>query len=197
MCVLGRVLTAVTCAIALAGCATPSDRLPTAEAGGFDRFGLDGKVSWRAPDQRGRASLIWNEAPPRTRLVISGPFGAGTAVLEEGAEGARLELGERTARDVDAGRLLERELGLRLPVREARDWIRGRPSSEAAVVTARDEAGRILTLEEAGWSVRFDRYTVVDGFLLPGRVDMERGGYRLRFVATRWRPGLAEFPADA
>jgi len=192
-----RALAALACAVVLGGCATPADPLPSVEAGELDRFGLDGKVSWRAPDQRGRASLIWNEAPPRTRLVISGPFGAGTAVLEESVEGARLDLGERTARDIDAARLLERELGLRLPVREARDWIRGRPSTEAAVVTARDDAGRIVTLEEAGWSVRFDRYTVVDGFLLPGRVDMEREGYRLRFVATRWRPGLAEFPVDA
>ena len=192
-----RALAALACAVVLVGCATPADPLPSGEAGELDRFGLDGKVSWRAPDQRGRASLIWNEAPPRTRLVISGPFGAGTAVLEESAEGARLDLGERTARDIDAARLLERELGLRLPVREVRDWIRGRPSTEAAVVTARDDAGRIVALEEAGWSVRFDRYTVVDGFLLPGRVDMEREGYRLRFVATRWRPGLPEFPIDA
>lgn len=179
------------------GCASAPEVRTVLGGAELDRFRLDGKVSWRAPDRRGRASLIWNETPQRTRLVISGPFGSGTAVLEEDREGASLEFGDRVTRDVDAGRLLERELGLRLPVREVRDWIRGRPGSKGAVVIARDQDGRILALEEAGWAVRFDRYAVVDGLQLPGRVDMEQGAYALRFVATRWRLGSAEFPDDA
>ena len=181
----------------LFGCASAPEVRTAPGSAAADLFRLDGKVSWRAPDRRGRASLIWNEAPQRTRLVISGPFGSGTAVLKEDTNGASLEFGDRVTHDVDAGRLLERELGLRLPVREVRDWIRGRPGSKGAVVIARDQDGRIVELEEAGWAVRFDRYSIVDGIQLPGRVVMEQGAYALRFVATRWRLGSAEFPDGA
>ena len=198
--VIGRLIAALSGAALLYGCASLVEPDSGAISGPgpaeLDSFRLDGKVSWRAPDRRGRASLTWDEALGRTRMVISGPFGSGTAVLEEDLDGARLQLGDRIARDIDAGRLLERELGLRLPVRAARDWVLGRPSSKEAVVTMWEEGGQIGALEEAGWSVRFERYTLVEGFILPGRIEMKRGAYVVRFVATRWRPGRAEFAAD-
>ena len=181
----------------LAGCARlpPAAERDDALAQALPRFSVDGKVAWRSPEDAGRATLSWSQDGPRARLVLSGPFGAGAAVLEDDGDGARLAIGDREHRAAEAGALLEAELGLPLPVREARHWVLGTVAPGPARVLRRDPAGRPARIEQAGWTVAFEERRSVDGFALPRRVEMSRGSLRLRFVATRWRPLVADFPA--
>ena len=168
-----------------------------ASAAGLERFSVDGKVSWRGAGRSGRASVSWAQDATRGRLVLSGPFGAGAAVLEASEDGARLRLGDDVRFARDAASLLETELGLPLPVAEARHWVVGATAPGEAAVLERDDDGRLHVIEQAGWRVVFDRHRSVDGLALPGRVEMRRDDLRLLFVATRWRPAVAEFPEDA
>ena len=180
----------------LAGCVGPG---PLPEAGdrpapGLERFRVDGKVAWRHPRDSGRAAVEWTQAGERTRLLVTGPFGTGAAVLRIDAGGAELEAGDRLRSAADAEVLLATELGLPLPVTRARWWILGVPAPGPGGVTERDEEGRPRTLEQAGWRIRIERWTAVDGIALPSRMEMVRDELRVLFVATRWRPGVAEFP---
>lgn len=181
--------------LASAAC-TPLDPEATdgdALAAGLAVYSVDGKVSWRAPEDRGRATVSWAQRGDRARIVLSGPFGAGAAVLEEDASGARLHLGEEVRVAGDAGLLLETELGIPLPVAQARHWVLGTLAPGPGRVTARDAVGRPARIEQAGWEITFERHRSVEGFALPGRIEMDRGAMRLVFVATRWRPLVAEF----
>lgn len=178
------------------GCASlrPEATGADAAATGLAVYSVDGKVSWRAPDDRGRATVSWSQTPARARIVLSGPFGAGAAVLEEDASGARLELGEETRRAPDAGSLLAAELGIPLPVAQARHWVLGTLAPGPGRVTARDADERLTRIEQDGWEIAFARHRSVDGYALPGRIEMVRGPLRLVFVATRWRPLVADLP---
>jgi len=195
----GVLLVALAALSALSGCAiqAPAVRDDDAAAAALGRFTVAGKVGWQAPDGSGRAGITWVQDDRRARLVITGPLGAGAVVLEDDADGARLLIGQEVRRGVDARSLLEAELGLPLPVAQARFWVRGVVAPGRREVLARDEAGRVSELEQAGWNVRFERWRSVDGFALPTRVVMRAGTLQLRFVATRWQPLVAEFPARA
>jgi outer membrane biogenesis lipoprotein LolB len=121
-----RLFSALVLAALLAGCthlrpATEDDSSP----GGLEHFSVDGKVSWRGAGRSGRASVSWTQDSTRGRLVLSGPFGTGAAVLEAGAGSARLQIGDDVRVARDAASLLESELGLPLPVAEARHWVVG------------------------------------------------------------------------
>lgn len=193
-----RLLGLLCVLLAGAGC-TPL-RSPTtgddALAAGLAVYSVDGKVAWRAPEDRGRATLSWAQTPERTRIVLSGPFGAGAAVLEEGPDGAVLRLGEEVRTAAAAGTLLEAELGIPLPVAQARHWVLGMLAPGAGHVAERDESGRPARIEQAGWDIVFARRRSVDGFALPGRIEMVRGDVRVLFVATRWRPLVVDFPVE-
>ena len=138
--------------------------------------------------------MEWSQDGERARLLVTGPFGSGAAVLRIDADGAELETGDRVRAAADAESLLASELGMPLPVTRARWWILGVPAPGPGGVTERDEEGRPRTLEQAGWRIRIERWTGVDGIALPVRMEMVRGDLRVLFVATRWQPGLAEFP---
>ncbi|MDZ7826160.1 MAG: outer membrane lipoprotein LolB [Gammaproteobacteria bacterium] len=126
---------------------------------------------------------------------LTGPFGTGAAVLRVDADGAELETGERVRAAADAESLLTSELGMPLPVTRARWWILGVPRSRSRRRDSSwDRDGRPQLLEQAGWRIRIERWTAVDGIALPVRMEMVRGDLRVLFVATRWQPGVAEFP---
>jgi outer membrane lipoprotein LolB len=181
-----------------AGCAPlrPAATDEDALAAGLPVYSVDGKVSWRAPEGAGRAAVSWAQTRDRARMVLSGPFGAGAAVLEEDSSGARLRVGEQRRTAPDAGTLIERELGIPLPVAQARHWVLGTLAPGRGRVVERDAAGRPARIEQAGWQVAFERRRSVDGFALPGRIEMTHGDVRLLFVATRWRPLVADFPVE-
>jgi outer membrane lipoprotein LolB len=183
----------------LGGCAArgPAPAADDALARGLDAFTVDGKVAWRHPEDDGRASVHWVQRDPRSRLVVAGPFGAGAAVLEAGRGDAVLVAGDVRRAGRDAGALLEAALGLPLPVAAARWWVLGVPAPGRHRMLEADEAGRPRAFEQRGWTVRVVRRTAVDGLALPQRLDMRRGEVELRFVATRWQPGVAVFPPTA
>jgi outer membrane lipoprotein LolB len=178
----------------LAGCATPGPAPGDRTAPALERFRVDGKVAWRHPQDNGRTAVEWTQDGERARLLVTGPFGTGAAVLRMDADGAELEAGDRRRSAANAETLLATELGMPLPVARARWWILGVPAPGFGAVTERDEDGRPRTLEQGGWRIRIERWTSVDGIALPVRMEMIRGELRVLFVATRWQPGVAEFP---
>ena len=173
-------------ALALGACSSvpPAVFEPTLDAP--RPFTVTGKVSWQAPADRGRASVEWSDdAAGSRRLVLTGPFGAGAAVLEEDARGARLTRGDEVLEAADAEGLLRGVLAVPLPLREARYWLLGLPAPGEHRIAERDEAGRPRCLAQAGWEIEFVRWQSVDGRSLPARLDIAGADVELRFVATR------------
>jgi outer membrane lipoprotein LolB len=87
---------------------------------------------------------------------------------------------EYSARDAEA--LTEEVLGFRLPLSGLADWIRGRPSDEAAAKVERDEQGRLRALEERGWKIEYQEY---EG-KLPSRMRLTYPDIELRLAISRW-----------
>ena len=92
------------------------------------------------------------------------------------------------ARDADA--LLQQVAGWQLPVTGLRYWIRGLPAPAAAKAQARrDESGRLSQLTQSGWTIKYNRYQLVNGISLPGKLQLLHDGISVRIVVDKWELG--------
>ena len=50
-----------------------------------------------------------------------------------------------------------------------------------------DEAGLLISLEQFGWQIDFNRYTSDSGVALPIRLDARQTDYRVKLAISRWQ----------
>lgn len=195
-----RVSAALVLALALGGCAgTPSNPLDGApgqarDAAAFTlaQWSAVGRILLRTPEESWHATLDWRQTGDNYHIRLTAPLGQGTVELDGGPWGVSLRTRDdeapRHARDPET--LLLDTLGWRVPVAGLRYWILGLPDPRAAIDHARrDAAGRLETLGQSGWSVRYPRYDTATRPVLPAKVYLEHPRFTVRIVVTRWVPG--------
>ncbi|CAG2139459.1 Outer-membrane lipoprotein LolB [Cupriavidus yeoncheonensis] len=131
-------------------------------------------------DEGVQGSFRWEEQGRNVRLDLLSPLGQTLAVVTATPSGATLDLPNkppRNAPEVDS--LLEDALGFALPVAGMRDWLHGRPSAGRPANATRDAQGRLATLAQDGWSVRYVAWqdapaSAQTTAARPRRIDLER-----------------------
>lgn len=131
-------------------------------------------------DEGVQGSFRWEEQGRNVRLDLLSPLGQTLAVVTATPSGATLDLPNkppRNAPEVDS--LLEDALGFALPVSGMRDWLHGRPAQGSPARATRDTEGRLATLSQNGWNVRYVAWQDVRpgtqaAAALPRRIDLER-----------------------
>ena len=154
-------------------------------------FALKGRLAVAAGEEGFSAGLRWTQHDHEALIDLDGPLGVGGLRLR--AAGETLELvgarGERL--DGEAARAeLERRLGFPLPLAALRYWVRGVPDpARRADEQLAPDGSRLLALEQDGWRVEYPAY-VEDPAAgpLPRRLNVARGGARLRLVVESWSP---------
>ncbi|QRQ87090.1 outer membrane lipoprotein LolB [Cupriavidus oxalaticus] len=142
----------------------------------YQRYGRDEGVT---------GSFRWEEQGRNVRLDLVSPLGQTLAVVTATPSGATLDLPNqppRNAPEVDT--LMEEALGFALPVAGMRDWLHGRAAQGSPASTTRDEQGRLSTLAQNGWTVRYVAWqdtqppttatTATTTAALPRRIDLAR-----------------------
>ena len=177
--------------LSLAGCASIPAPRSGQPATALSAWQLNGRVSLTRGEEGWHASLRWQEQDDSYFLKISGPLGQGGFQMNGDGHGVVLvDADGRTfaARNADA--LLQQVTGWQLPVVGLRYWIRGLPAPEAGEVQAsRDEAGRLSSLTQSGWVINYNRYQLVDGIYLPGKLQLLHDDISVRIVVDKWELG--------
>ena len=184
-----RALTLVGCC-ALAACATTRAPTPTVEwlarvrelqnAGDWQ---LDGRAAVALGTQGWQATLNWRQAQTIAEVHLSGPFGIGAMVLKQTPEG--LSLNGAPPSDAVLSQVQEK-LGFDPPIENLHYWLLGVPDPGSTYDVSRNEQDRAKSLNQAGWSIAYDRYMPVGGDLLPARLVLVRDAVRVRIVIDRW-----------
>ncbi|MGO4326447.1 lipoprotein insertase outer membrane protein LolB [Cupriavidus sp. 2TAF22] len=123
-----------------------------------------------------QGSFQWHEQGRNVRLDLISPLGQTLAVVTSTPSGATLDLpnqAPRNAPEVDS--LLEQALGFSLPVAGMRDWLHARPAPGSPSRTTRDDSGRLATLAQNGWTVRYVAWQE-SAAQQPRRIDLARDG---------------------
>jgi outer membrane lipoprotein LolB len=181
-------------ALGLGGCAlmTPPGGRPSEEAWVARRAELARLDHWllQARIASGRigwsGNLHWRQDAGHFDIRISGPLGSGTVQ-------ARGHLGEveiRTARETVVTQepevLLREALGWSLPLQHLRYWAVGVPSPDTPAVVRLDAAGRLQSLEQAGWRLEYTEYGFYQHYELPRRFILEDADNYFRVVVDGW-----------
>ena len=186
----------------LAGCAVLPERVPSTDPEAtwtlrqtllaqIDTWTLRGRVALRSGDEGGQASLQWKRQAETQRIELAGPIGSGRVRLTQNRFGAELrDARDRVYRDSSLQRLLLRRVGWDLPFDDMNYWVLGLPAPGGITRSELDAWGRLATLEQAGWEVRFLDYTKQGQFELPSQLVVRRTGtttpVEARLIIETW-----------
>lgn len=152
-----------------------------------DRWTLEGRLAIRDGDDGGSGKLRWQAEPGGSRLDFHGALGRGAWRLIVSPGEAVLTMADGAVyRAASVDRLVTEQIGWQVPVAELSWWIRGLAAPGGRAARALGASGELLELQQAGWSIEFNRYRVFDEELMPGRVVAKRGERLVKFVVGDW-----------
>lgn len=151
-------------------------------------WALDGRLAVSGPDDGGSGTLAWSVRGDDYRFEVQAPVTGKTWVLSGDARHARIDgLAPNPLRGDDATRLVERELGWKLPVAQFGAWVRGlRAAGSRAELEFRPDGLPSLLVQD-GWRVEYVDYFDDQDPPLPRRVFASHGDYKVRLAVQRWR----------
>ena len=185
----------------LAGCETlpelaPSDREAAwrAHASDLSRFRswtLLGSLAVRSGGEASRVAIRWRQERDAYFLRLTAPFGAGLLDVEGSAAGVEARFADgRRARAASPEALLESEIGWSMPLEALRYWIVGAPAPGGAPARIElDGRGRLARLEQAGWTVIYERYAALPDLALPDRIRLSNAAVTAAVAVRRWTAG--------
>jgi outer membrane lipoprotein LolB len=178
-------------AVALAAC-TSLPRGPGGQAltpDQLEAFQLAGSIGLRVQKESFPGRVRWTHEAARDELWFYSPVGTTVAHLVQTPDGALLvnSKGEEF-RAASLESLAADVLGWDLPLQGLPYWVRGVPwpagSDEARI--QRDERGRIVSLQQAGWTVTYLAWFGDAANALPARIDVVGERLSLRLAVQRW-----------
>lgn len=153
----------------------------------LEHFTVAGRLGIQAGRDGWHVSLHWRQDGGHFHIVLSAPLGQGSAQLEgDGREVVLTTADGRRWTAADAESLTAQIVGTPLPVSGLRYWVRGLPVPEVAAVRELDAEGRLASLEQDGWHIRYRGYQAVAGRELPSKLFMENAEYKVRLVVDTW-----------
>lgn len=149
---------------------------------------LTGRISLATEEDAWHGTLDWRQLRKRYQIGLTGPFGHGAVQVAGNEGGVEMRTAEGGVfQDSNPDALIARELGVALPVRALRYWVRGLPVPDLPVELVFDDAtGEISQMTQAGWVIDFRSRVVASGLAMPKKVFAEREGVRLRLSIGRW-----------
>lgn len=148
------------------------------------QFEIAGRLAARYGEESFTGNFAWRHAAAADEMLITSPLGQGVARIVRSGDAVTLSTAEpREYRAADAESLTEQVLGFRLPLAGLADWVRARPSADVPARTEPGPDGKLLKLEQAGWSIEYQEYSGS----LPARMRLLYPGIELRLAISQWK----------
>lgn len=190
-------------ALILSACSTLPEQLPVEESwqarqdelSGVQHWFVTGRVAIKNDTESWHVNLLWLQQADDYQIRLFGPFGAGQVQLKGNANGAELLTSDNEsyfANDVDL--LLYEKTGVKMPVSELRYWMLGLPAPNGQDKKQLNQDGRLISLQQSDWKVRYKRYTAVNGLALPKKIFARKHNLDVRVVIDEWKLGV---PTDS
>ncbi len=162
-------------------------------------WNIQGRLAMRTAEEGWQASLDWMREGGRHRIDLTGPLGRGHLRLTRDEQGAELrDADQHRWRAENPEQLLYRVTGWQVPLDGLNYWVLGLPWPGSAADQELDPQGRLKSLVQSGWDVRFMEYTRYGSLELPSKLFIKRhdGGMNdgpanhatleVRLVIERW-----------
>ena len=155
----------------------------------FQNWSMLGVLAVRSGGDASRVTMRWRQTRDSYLVRFMGPLGVGLLEIEGSATGAEARYPNgRRASAASPEVLLEREIGWSVPLRGLRYWIVGTPAPDGTTSKLElDDHGRLARLEQAGWTVVYERYGGLDDLALPERIRFSNASVDATVIVRRWK----------
>jgi outer membrane lipoprotein LolB len=153
---------------------------------------LTGRLAVRNGNEAWNINLDWQQKGDDYQIQLNGPFGAGKVRLVGNTDGVVLRDSDNQTFYADKPEnLLQERTGVTMPVEGMRYWIVGLSTPQQTKPPKLDLQGRIASLEDNHWRVKFRRYTEVSGLQLPDKIFISKPDQdiNVRLVVDEWKLG--------
>ena len=135
---------------------------------------IQGRLVLRSGKEGGQMSLHWLRDGENDVIDLSGPLGKRLLRLSQNPYGAELRDAEQKIyRAENAQALLFNITGWHIPLAGLHYWILGLPVPGLPERHELDERGRLKSLAQSGWEIRFLDYARYNGEELPRRLVLQ------------------------
>lgn len=185
-------------AVLLSACAVSpiqSDTSPQwqarlAELEAVARWTLNGRVSVYDGQQAWHANLMWLQEGSAFDVRFNGPLASGALHLFGNETETTLQLPDQVIHVAPTPEiLLQRELGLWLPVGHLKYWLLSRPDPAYPLAGEWDQAGRLVRMFQDGWEIEYREYMDATIPVLPRKIEITHEQLRVKIVIDQWRLG--------
>ena len=134
-----------------------------------DTWSANGKFSYRNPENRDSGQFYWNQSGEDYLLRLVGPFGVGTAEVEQIAGSLTIRSRGETYQGEVTDQLLLELTGISVPLNQLSNIL----------------MGDYQALQNA-WRVEYQTAMEVEDYLLPERLTLTSGDQELLIFISRW-----------
>ncbi len=181
-------LTACSLLAPKSGDADPAWQARRAQLELIQQFTVQARVSSGLFGVKG--NLHWRQRPDDFEMRFSGPLGANAVSISGNADEVAIRTAQDSFRTTDPETFLHDRLGWTFPVRQLRWWVLGAPAPGSEAQWELDTGGRVLTLEQDGWTLEFDEYQFVEqtaGTMeLPRKFELANNQVTIKVVVDAW-----------
>lgn len=150
---------------------------------------LSGRIGFRSSGNAHSASIVWQQKNERFNIQLSGPLGQGSMRLAGNTKHMTLQRGLELVRSNAPQQLLNQELGVFLPLTQARHWVAGHPGkiSSAPSISQLDNNGNLLHFESEGWEISYQDYRTINTMPMPHKIILQNKHDKITLIIKSWR----------
>lgn len=148
-------------------------------------FQITGAIAARNQQHGWIANFTWVQRGRKDyQILLNGPLGSDTIDITMHHGILTYREGNKVIQSKDPETLLAKETGIRIPVSDLYDWIRGRPAPGPVTAITRDPSKEhdIVLLKQAGFVIHYDKYE----HHYPHKIRLESRQLLIKIVIKSW-----------
>jgi len=155
----------------------------------LNNWKIQGRTVIRNKKEAWNVGLRWQQNNDAFQIQLLGPFAQGGVSLKGDNSQVTMTMDDgKKLHSNNAEELVTQTLGVQLPIKALRDWVRGLPHQQSKIeLVEYDDKGQIIHLVQQGWDIDFKRYVPFKQYSLPSKIFITQPDRSLRLVITSWK----------
>ncbi|MGF1546167.1 MAG: lipoprotein insertase outer membrane protein LolB [Thiotrichales bacterium] len=155
----------------------------------LNAWDIKGRLGVQRAEEGFSAALEWKQNGEIFDIRLFDPLGRRVAWLLGDRGEVNLLTGDgKDLRSENPEELMQTHLGWSFPVRSLFHWIKGIPDpNQVAWREEYDDAGRLVRLEQSGWTMTVERFLTEDLLARPALALLVRDDMRVKVLVSEWR----------
>lgn len=148
----------------------------------ISEWSLEGRLAVADKNNSMSASVVWTHREEFEKIELTGPFGQGRTVVVISKKSVDVDQGDSRQRyygDVDD--LLERHLGISVPISALKFWVFGLVQPKIDFI---DFANGFKQLQ---WDIEYQQMQLVGQHELPRKIKIHKDLSKLKLIISRWQ----------